>query len=137
MSNYNQIINIGRLTRDPELKSVGSTQVCEEIRLVMIERLGLEKYLLESGAEELDKSVWGTLYKKNLPNDEPIVTVHVLNSTPEPDGSIKRYMLRVQPELRPMLPDGSLGEPQKMTARNAVASTFGKRGDEYNPVIQS
>jgi hypothetical protein len=26
-----------------------------------------------------------------------------------------------------------LGEPQKMTARNAVASTFGLRGEEYDP----
>lgn len=62
--------------------------------------------------------------------------VRVVNSTPEPDGSHKRYMLRVHPELRPLLDEG-LGQPQKMTARNAVASTFGLRGEEYAPYAES
>ena len=27
--------------------------------------------------------------------------------------------------------------PQKLTARNAVASTWGKRGEDYNPAIET
>ena len=54
-------------------------------------------------------------------------------SRPEPDGSFKHHFLRVDPHLRPLLPDGSFGQPQPLTARNAVASTFGLRGDEYAP----
>ncbi len=108
-----------------------------EVRRVMLEFYGYEKYLIDSKAKVLDESVWGKLFKEELPDDEPIVMVQVLNSTPEPDGTIKRYMLRVQPDLRPMLADGSLGKPQKMTALNAIASTFGLRGEEYCPVFES
>ncbi len=53
----------------------------------------------------------------------------------------KTYFLRVQPELRPMIrgKDGRpvLGSPQKMTAHNAVASTYGMTGAEYNPEIRT
>jgi hypothetical protein len=62
--------------------------------------------------------------------------VKVRNSTPEPDGSVKDYFLRVHPQLRPMI-DGGLGDPQPMTARNAVASTFGLRGEEYHPTVET
>lgn len=30
-----------------------------------------------------------------------------------------------------------IGEPQKPTARNAVASTFGMRGEEYRPEVET
>jgi ParB/RepB/Spo0J family partition protein len=48
-----------------------------------------------------------------------------------------RFMrqLRVAPDLRPLGIDGARG--QKMTARNAVASTFGLRGSEYAPQVQT
>jgi hypothetical protein len=45
--------------------------------------------------------------------------VEVINATPEPDGSRKRYWLRVPPYMR--------------TAREAVAWTFGLSGKEYAP----
>lgn len=40
-------------------------------------------------------------------------------------------------ELRPLLPDGELGEPQAMTALNAVASTYGMRGEDYNLAVET
>jgi uncharacterized protein DUF6745 len=49
--------------------------------------------------------------------------VEVRNSTPEPDGSHKRYWLRVPPEVH--------------TAREAVAWTFGLSADSYQPVIET
>src|SRR3990167_8543559 len=53
----------------------------------------------------------------------------------------EEYFHRVHPELRPLqkLPNGMqrLGDPQEMTPKNAIASTFGRRGEEYNPQLQS
>lgn len=63
--------------------------------------------------------------------------VGVANSTPEPDGSHKSYFLRVHPECRPMLANGAFGAAQALTARNAVASTFGLRGPEYAPAVET
>jgi hypothetical protein len=36
-----------------------------------------------------------------------------------------------------MLDGGQFGEPQEMTAHNAVASTFGLRGEQYEPVMET
>jgi hypothetical protein len=72
-----------------------------------------------------------------MANDEPLVMVKVVNSTPEMDGSFKDYFIRVDPNCRPMLDDNKFGDPQELTARNAVASTFGKKGEEYDPVFQT
>lgn len=102
-----------------------------EVRRCMIELYGQAKYIQDSGAKEIHKDEFGTLYQKELPGDEPMVMVKVVNSTPEPDGSFKDYFIRVNPQLRPMLSNGQMGEAQEMTALNAVASTFGKTGKEY------
>jgi hypothetical protein len=107
-----------------------------EVRRVMLERYGVARYLQDSGATLLDESRWGKLWRKEIPDDEPIVMVEVRNATPEPDGSTKTYFLRVHPECRPLLRDG-LGEPQELTAHNAVASTFGKRGAVYHPEAET
>ena len=63
--------------------------------------------------------------------------MELVNSSLEPDGSRKTYHLRVHPELRPLLPGDQLGAPQKATCQNAVASTFGLRGEEYAPEIET
>lgn len=108
-----------------------------EIRRVMLERYGFDRFITDSGALPIHADQTGTLYRTELEDDEPLVVVRVLNSTPEPDGTIKSYILRVNPELRPMYQDGTIGEPQEMTARNAVASTFGRRGAEYAPMCET
>ncbi len=98
-----------------------------EIRRVMIERYrhgeavsGAKAYLRDAGAERLDHDEnYGTLWRRNVRGDEPIVMVEVVNSTPEPDGSRKRYWLRVPPDMT--------------TAREAVAWTFGMPAQEYAP----
>ena len=53
----------------------------------------------------------GDLYRADVPDDEPLVMVRVLNSTPEPDGTYKPYWLRVPPGMT--------------RASDAVAWTFG------------
>ena len=80
---------------------------------------------------------FGTLWWRELDRDEPIVMVEVVNQTPEPDGSFKHYFLRVDPRLRPLLADGSFGRAQFLTARNAVASTFGLQGEQYAPELET
>jgi len=85
-----------------------------EIRRVMIDKYGLSRYLLDSGAKKIHEDDFGVLYSKELPGDEPLMMVKVVNSTPEPDGSFKDYFLRVDPRAY-----GGL-----KTGRAAVASTW-------------
>jgi hypothetical protein len=101
-----------------------------EVRRVFIERYGLTRYLLDSGAEKIAEDEFGELYRTEIPGDEPLVMVKVINSTPELDGSFKPYFLRVHPEARLLLKDG-LGDAQTLTPLNAVASTFGLTGEKY------
>jgi len=111
-----------------------------EVRRAMIERYGRSRYLKDGGAEKLHTDERGTLWRKPVPNDEALVMVEVLNSTPEPDGSIKTYFLPCHPELRPNpVPANGMrmGEPQKLTASNAIASTFGLRGEQYAPAQET
>lgn len=104
-----------------------------EVRRVMVERYGEARYIMDSGVKAIHSDDYGTLYMKERPFDFPLVIVKVVNSTPDTDGTYRDYFLRCHPELRPMRQDGSLGEPQEMTARAAVASTFGMTADEYAP----
>jgi hypothetical protein len=127
-----------------------------EVRRVMVERYGIERYLVDSKAEVLheDMDLLGhprKLVRKKQPGDEDLVAVLVKNSTVEPDGSRKDYLLLVHPELRPLYETcrdcgrpteecdhpGRFGELQQMTCQNAVASTFGLRGEEYSPAVET
>lgn len=89
-----------------------------EARQIMIERFGLQRFLSESGATELDHSDVGTLYEIS-----GLKIVKVVNSTPEPDGTYKDYFLRVPPGIK--------------TSQEAVAWTFGMKPEEYQPAAQS
>ncbi|GID91029.1 DUF6745 domain-containing protein [Amorphoplanes digitatis] len=94
-----------------------------EIRRVMLEHFGYERYLRESGARRSGSDETGTLWHLDLPGDEPLVMVEVVNSTPEPDGTSRVYWLRVPPRTR--------------SAREGVAWTFGLTAEEYHPLIQT
>ena len=104
----------------------------EEIRRVMIERYGWERYGADSGATIIDHDErWGTLKRRGTD-----LWLEVVNRSPEPDGSFRRYALPVNPECRPILSDdGELGKAQKPTALNAVASTFGLTGAAYRKAL--
>ena len=112
-----------------------------EIARCMVEIIGLDKFLADSNAEKIHEDGWEKLWQADIGLPEPYMAVEVKNSTPEPDGSIKTYFLQVHPELRP-LPDIEedeldYGRPQELTALNAIASTFGLRGEEYQPHIET
>ena len=85
-----------------------------EVRRVMIELYGQQKYLLDSNAKIVNEDEFGVLYSKEFDNDDPIMMVKVVNSTPEPDGTYKDYFLEVDPSSY-----GGL-----TTARAAIASTW-------------
>lgn len=94
-----------------------------ETRRLMIDAYGAEPYLRESGAQVVHFDRFGTLYRKSVKGDEAIVMVEVVNSTPETDGSFKKYFIRVPPDMR--------------TTREAVAWTFGLDANEYGPAKET
>ncbi|BEL02875.1 hypothetical protein Q0Z83_010660 [Actinoplanes sichuanensis] len=94
-----------------------------EIRRVMLEHYGYDRYLRDAGARKMGSDETGTLWYLDLPGDEPLVMVEVVNSTPEPDGTSRIYWLRVPPRTR--------------SAREGVAWTFGLTAEEYQPMIQT
>jgi len=120
-----------------------------EVRRVMVERFGLARYVKETGAECLDEApeLGVRLLRKNV-GDETILMLHMRNSTVEPDGTVREFMSRLHSELKPIAPadlvDPALRErwysehhAQELTARNAVASSFGLYGEQYAPEVQS
>lgn len=94
-----------------------------ELRRVMLEYYGYDRYLSESGAEPVHRDETGILWRIALDGDEDVVMVEVVNSTPEPDGTYRTYWLRVPPTTR--------------TAKDGVAWTFGLEGAAYAPVRQT
>ena len=94
-----------------------------EIRRVMIDQIGAENYLFASGSKIYIEDDFGTLFRREVANDELIVIVEVKNSTPEQDGTYKNYYLRVPPDMA--------------TPRQAIAWTFGLQEHEYKPEVQS
>ncbi|MFF7738286.1 DUF6745 domain-containing protein [Streptomyces sp. NPDC007984] len=94
-----------------------------ELRRVMLEFYGYDRFLADSGAEPVHRDETGVLWRIALDDDEDVAMVEVVNSTPEPDGTFHTYWLRVPPSTR--------------TAREGVAWTFGVTEREYAPVRQT
>ncbi len=109
-----------------------------EVRRTLLDLYGgSERYLRQTGATVIHegrngrKLWWRAPYDSRNANawqadtifsassTEPLVMVEVVNSTPEADGSLKHYFLRVPPHIR--------------DANAAVAWTFGLTLDEYEP----
>ncbi len=110
---------------NPERLTVSRIQAQKsiEIRRVMIERYGFERYVRDAGALKISSDEYGTLWRCPLLGDEPLVMVEVCNATPEPDGSFRNYWLRVPPDVR--------------SAREAIAWTFGVDARDYDPEVQT
>ncbi|MEU8790770.1 DUF6745 domain-containing protein [Streptomyces sp. NPDC048643] len=94
-----------------------------ELRRVMLEHYGYDRYLEESGAVPVHRDETGVLWRVELSGDEDVVMVEVVNSTPEPDGTSRTYWLRVPPSTR--------------TAREGVAWTFGLGAEVYEPAQET
>ena len=97
-----------------------------EVRRIMIERFGFEKYLRACNAQLIDSCpndhALKGLRTAKLWAAKDLVMLDVLNSTPEPDGTTKRYVIPVDGSRY----DGEAGR----TCMAATASTWRKRGDK-------
>jgi hypothetical protein len=93
------------------------------LRRRMIESYGVAKFLADADAILVESDKYGKLYRKELPGDEDLAMVAVINTTMEPDGTYKEYFLRVPPTMQ--------------TALEAVAWTFGMTAEEYAPSVES
>lgn len=109
----------------------------EEIRRVMIERFGVGRYVTAAGFKVVDEDKDPLGLPRRLLRRDNMLVVELTNSTLDADGTRRTYFVACEPSLRPMLPDGRLGEPQSMTALNAVASTYGMRGEEYKLEVET
>ncbi len=89
----------------------------QEVRRLVLERVGWERFL--DSADRVAQDDFGTLWDTGVRLEgERLRVVEVVNATEEPDGSRRRYVLRVPPTVR--------------TAREAVAWTFGfDNTDDY------
>ena len=132
------------------VQEIDSTENAE-VRRVMIDRYGVERYIKDSHAEEIHRDDFGILYRKEVPNDEPIVMVKVVDATPEMHdveidvvdadgkpviGEGGRPVKRVERKL--MNKDYWLRvDPSCTTAHAAVAWTFGKTTKTYNPEVET
>jgi hypothetical protein len=94
-----------------------------EIRRVMIGRYGQSRYLNDNNAKLINSDGYGDLYRAEVPDDEPLVMVKVVNSTPEFDGLYRDYFVRVPPDMR--------------TAEQAVAWLGGFEVGQFEYVSQS
>ena len=132
----------------PDLITVSAieAETNSEIRRVMMERYGYERYMRDCNAVVVDRlpsdhAMTGLrdarLLVKHVPDDEPIVYVDLLNSTPEPDGTTKRYMLRVNPNAYGGDVQRSAHAAVASTWRNADGSLTYKRYQDYAPQAES
>ena len=97
----------------------------QEIRRVMVERYGINRYIADCGAKLIQQDECGELYGKDKAPDtwEPLRFVKVKNSTAEPDGTFKDYFIRVPPDMA--------------TAKAGVSWTFRVNPKDYAPHIQT
>jgi hypothetical protein len=117
-----------------------------EVRRVMIDRYGVARYLKDSGARVVhempaDHPIKGLrtarLLSVGVPGDETIVMVDLLNSTPEPDGTTKRYQLRVDPNAYDGVASRDCHAAAASTWRMPDDSLAFKRYQDYAPAFES
>ena len=96
-----------------------------EFRRLIAERMGYAWLLDEMAAHQIASDEYGTLWRIPSHRDraEDVVVVDVANSTPEPDGSRRRYVLRVPPDQR--------------VPRDAIGWTFGLPPGTYEPTVMT
>ena len=129
------------IIEEPEKISVVKidAEINSEVRRVLIERYGEDRYIIDSGLSPIAKDSFGELFRKDFSEDEPLVYIKLRNSTVEPDGTYRDYFLSVNPTHY----NGDAGKiPQA-----AVASTwrtkpegtelFFKDWHDYQPAIET
>jgi hypothetical protein len=93
-----------------------------QIRRCMIEIMTPQRFIDEGGAYRVAVDNTGVLWRQRW-RWEAWAAVEVVNGTPEPDGSHKRYFLQVPATVR--------------TPREGVAWTYGLSERHYRPVVRT
>jgi hypothetical protein len=108
----------------PELISVRAISAANDpqIRRCMIEVFTPERFIAEGGAYPVSHDETGTLWRQRW-RWEAWAAVEVINGSPEPDGTRKRYFLQVPANMR--------------SAREAVAWTYGLPEQRYRPIVRT
>ena len=88
------------------------------LRRCMIDIMTPQRYIAASDAVCISRDDAGSLWVKTWQHWDSWAAVEVVNGSPEPDGSYRRYVLQVPPTMR--------------TAREAVAWTYGLTDQEYS-----
>ncbi len=93
-----QIVEVPDTLRATEIRDEANA----EVRRVMMERFGAERYMRELKAEMVSADDWGKLWRLPVAPDEdgPMQMVEMVNSTAEPDGEFKVYWERVPPTVQ-------------------------------------
>ena len=86
-------------------------------RDLMLEKYGLDRYCRDAG-KRVQQDETGTLWRAGA-----IWAVEVVNGTPEPDGTYRRFFLRVPATVR--------------TAREGVAWSYGLRRRDYRIAVRT
>ena len=122
------------------------TETNAEVRRVMIDRYGPARYVTDSGAIVVQEMApdhphiglrSARLLRKPVQDDEDIIYIDLLNSTPDPDGTVKRYMLRVDPNAYGGEASRNCHAAAASTWRNADGSLAYERWQDYAPVAES
>jgi hypothetical protein len=94
-----------------------------EVLHATIDLLGHQRFLKAANAKLIHEDNFGKLHRVRFFDMEPLLLVEVINSTPEPNGTVNHHLLRVPPETE--------------TAHGAVAWTFGRRAIDYEPEVET
>jgi hypothetical protein len=90
-------------------------------RRCMIERLTPERFIASGAAYRIAEDETGILWERRWPDGDAWAAVEVINGTPEENGLRKRYFLQVPPNM--------------LTARSAVAWTYGMTARQYRGLL--
>ncbi len=118
------IIVPGRLIERPDIIDVRAIDTAHDpqIRRCMIDILTPQRFIEQGGAHRVMEDEAGVLWRQRW-RWEAWAAVEVINGTPEPDGTCKRYFLQVPPTVR--------------TPREGVAWTYGLSERQYRPVVRT
>jgi hypothetical protein len=94
-----------------------------ERRRCMIERFGIERFLREVDAKLVGEDHSGRLWRADFDTREIYAVLEVENGTLEPDGTRRRYFLRVPSAMQ--------------SAREAAAWTYGLSPGQYDVAVRT
>jgi len=113
-----------RLIERPDTIDVRAIDAAHDpqIRRCMIDIMTPQRFVEEGGAQRVMQDETGVLWRQRW-RWEAWAAVEVINGTPEPDGTLKRYFLQVPPTVR--------------SPREGVAWTYGLSERQYRPVMRT